>query len=83
MQFSGSWHGLALYKDGDMAELSTIFEISLNTCCNAARCHLFMGLGRRASKKTICVVYKTVGYVKVCSPWMFPSLDLNLAGCGE
>ena len=48
-----------------MVEPNTIFEISLNTCCNAARCHLFMGLGRRASKKTIFVVYMTVGYAKV------------------
>ena len=42
-----------------------ISVISLNMLCNAARCHLFMGVGRRASKNMKYTKYKMVAAVNI------------------
>ena len=57
--------GTTLYKGGDMEGLNMIFVISLNMLCNAASYHLFMGLGRRASKTMKYAVFKIRASVNI------------------
>ena len=56
--------GITLCKDGDM-ERKTIFVISLNMLYNAAKYHLFTGLGRRASKTMKHAVFKIMASANI------------------
>ena len=48
-----------------MADPNMIFVISLSMFSAVARCHLFMGLGRRASKTKMCAADMIVASVRI------------------